>query len=77
MACDLCGKTGTPLADLRHQYATQDIRVICPDCETVVNRHLHKMKTVSDNMVQTLFKRYLLKRQQNARPAIEPAKGGA
>lgn len=77
MACDLCNKTGTRPSDLRTIYATDGVQSICPDCETVVNRHLSKMQRVSDNMVQALFKRYLLERKQNARPAIEPPKGGA
>lgn len=43
MACDLCGAKGTPLNDLRDQFATDDIRAVCPKCERVINQHLSKI----------------------------------
>lgn len=72
MACDLCGKTGTRLADLLSIYATNDIKCICPACEKTVNRHLFKMKDVGDNMVRRLFKMYLRERKGAATKEGDP-----
>jgi len=69
MACDICGKTGTSLSDLRSAYATSDIKSICPDCEKVVNRQLSKIQTVTSRMVIDLLKRFICGMRKPAPPA--------
>ena len=59
MACDLCGKTGTRLNDLLGIYKLDDVQVICPDCESTINKQLNKIKDVTLKLNINLFKRFL------------------
>ena len=59
MACDICGKTGTSLADLLESYQTADIKAICPDCEKVVNNKKSKILSMVLNMLADLLKRFI------------------
>jgi len=63
MACDICGKTGTRLADLLDAYKTPDIQQICPDCETIVNRKNSKLLTMVLNIKTDLLKRFIRERK--------------
>lgn len=77
MACDICGKTGTSLNDLRPVYASPDIKSICPGCEKVVNRQLSKIQTVTSNMVIDLLKRFICgQRERATAPPAKPADTG-
>jgi hypothetical protein len=62
VACDLCGKRGTPLADLLDIYVTDEVKQICPACEDVVNKHLRKVRGVTHNILVGLMKRFLSER---------------
>ncbi len=64
MACDLCGAKGTPLNDLRDQFATDDIRAVCPKCERVINQHLSKIDSMWVRMRSALLKRFMSERTQ-------------
>ena len=44
MACDVCGAKGTSLNNIREQFATDDVRAVCPNCERVINSHLSKLE---------------------------------
>lgn len=59
MACDICGKTGTALADLLQTYQTTDIKSICPECERVVNAKSGKLLDFVLNMKTKLLKRFM------------------
>jgi hypothetical protein len=59
MACDICGKTGTTLIDLLAQYQTSDIKAICPDCESVVNRTNGRLLSMVLKIKSELLKRFM------------------
>lgn len=63
MACDICGKTGTSLADLLDSYKTDEIQAICPECEKVVNAHKRKLQHWTDTLLARLLKRFMLVRR--------------
>lgn len=64
MACDICGKTGTPLADLLAAYSTDDIKQICPDCESVVNRKNGALLSLVLNIKTDLLKRFIREKKR-------------
>jgi len=64
MACDICGKTGTSLSDLREIYQTDDIKSICPDCEKVVNKQLNSIQSVTGRLQCVLLKRFMGERKE-------------
>ena len=59
MACDICGKKGTPLIDLLSSYQTENIKAICSVCESVVNGKNSKLLTLTMKIKQTLFKSWM------------------
>lgn len=59
MACDICGKTGARLNDLRDAYQTDDIKSICPECEKIVNKKHDELLDFALNMKRSLFQRFL------------------
>lgn len=65
MACDICGKTGTPLADLLTAYQTPDIKSICPECEGIVNRKHGKLLSMVLNIKTDLLKRFLRQQKES------------
>jgi|ThiBiot_750_plan_1041556.scaffolds.fasta_scaffold107505_1 hypothetical protein len=64
MACDICGKTGTALYDLRETYQTDDIKVICQDCEKVVNKQLRSIQSMTARLQCALLKRFIGERKE-------------
>lgn len=64
MACDICGKTGTPLSDLREIYQTDDIKSICHDCEKVVNKQLDSIQSMTGRLQRVLLKRFMGERKE-------------
>jgi hypothetical protein len=64
MACDICGKTGTPLSDLREIYQTDDIKSICHDCEKVVNKQLGSIQSMTGRLQRVLLKRFIGERKE-------------
>ena len=59
MACDLCGKTGTHLTDLRDIYKSDSIQAVCPECEKIINKQLRKIQSTVVDIQISLFKRFL------------------
>lgn len=64
MACDICGKTCTPLNDLHGIYQTDAIKAICPDCEKVVNKHLNSIQSMTGRLQRALLKRFMGERKE-------------
>ena len=60
MACDICGKTGTCLSDLKTYYQTDDIKQICLDCGTDVNNHLSKLREMNQKMNEHWIKKFII-----------------
>ncbi|MEO8153602.1 MAG: hypothetical protein ABI605_11070 [Rhizobacter sp.] len=67
MACDICGKNGTSLVDLRDTYQTSDIKAICPECETIVNRKSRSLLSMVLNIKTALLLRFMRERKEQAR----------
>lgn len=59
MACDICGKKGCDLVDLRDSYKTDDIQQICHGCEYTVNKHLFKLKNSTHRILCDWMKRFM------------------
>lgn len=59
MACDICGKTGTYLTDLRDIYQTEDIKQMCPECGKIVNKQLGKIQSMTGKMQRSLLKNFM------------------
>lgn len=70
MSCDICGKNDKPLVDLRDGYKTDDIKQICPECESVVNGKNTKLLTLVMNIKATLLKRFMGELRTTARKEI-------
>ena len=64
MACDVCGAKGTSLNNIREQFATDDVRAVCPNCERVINSHLSKLDGMWVRMRSALLKRFMSERAQ-------------
>ena len=63
MACDICGKVGTPLADLLDSYKTDEIKAICPECEKIVNAQKRKLQSWTFTLLERLLKQFMLVRR--------------
>lgn len=70
MACDICGKSGVHLVDLLPSYQTRDVKSICLDCETVVNRRHGQLFSMVMNIKTTLLKRFIAQRRRNIKPVM-------
>lgn len=44
MACDICGKPSTSLTTLRDIYQTATIKMVCPSCESRVDKELDRIR---------------------------------
>lgn len=64
MACDICGKTGTPLVDLLDSYKTNEIQSICPTCEKIVNDQKRKLQSWTSTLLFRLLKQFMQKRKE-------------
>jgi len=67
MACDICGKVGIETVTLLDSYQTNTIKVICPECEKVVNSHLSKVRSVTHNILCDLMKRFMANRKEQGK----------
>lgn len=65
MSCDACKKVTTKLIELRSDYQTDDMKMICHECERSINSHLDKVRSVTNNIFKSLVKNFL-KNRQNA-----------
>lgn len=59
MACDICGKVGTELADLLTSYQTAEIKAICPSCEKIINTKNGKLLDLVLNIKRKLFVEFI------------------
>jgi hypothetical protein len=57
--CDICGSTQGPFHSLLESYKTRDIKQVCSACDEIINKQLSKIKTVTTNILISLFKRFL------------------
>jgi lipoate-protein ligase B len=64
MACDICGKTGTQLCNLRESYQTQDVKQVCEDCREDLDKQLSRIKGVTTNIVIDWMKRFITNRKE-------------
>lgn len=63
MSCDICGKVcgyTEVLVPLLEGYQTDEIKQICSKCESNVNRHLFKLKNLSDGWVRLMLKMWMM-----------------
>lgn len=67
MACDICGKRGTSLAELRSVYQTDEIKAVCPDCEKVINGKLSALQKWASTAVRQLLKLFIRERAAQAK----------
>ena len=63
MACDICGNNSKPLTDLREIYQTREIKQICTDCETVVNKKNSELLTFVLKLRSSWLKKYMEERK--------------
>jgi len=59
MACDICGKTGETLEDLKSEYQTKDIKQICSKCLCEINDHIWKLRKMSNKMNESWGRRFM------------------
>lgn len=59
MACDTCGRTGTPLVDLLSIYQTDQVKQVCRECEALINRQLWNAQGVASKIQRGLMTRFL------------------
>jgi len=63
MSCDICGENKLPVTTLREIYQTDEIKQVCPKCETEVNDHLWKLKNCDSTWIQRMLKKWMEKRK--------------
>lgn len=59
MACDLCGKRGCYLNDLRDCYKTDEVQQICDECMREVNEQHRKTQKWAFALLERFMKRFL------------------
>lgn len=64
MSCDICGKTGTYLYDVREVFQTERIKVMCPDCDKVVTKRTNKILEWALNVRVQLTKRFMIEQRE-------------
>lgn len=64
MSCDICGKTGTYLLDVRDVFQTEHIKVICPDCDKAVTKRTNKILEWALNIRVQLTKRFMIEQRE-------------
>jgi len=65
MACDICDKKGTALEDIVPNYQTKDIQCVCPECASIVNDHLWKLRAMSRKQENVFLKLFMKERKVN------------
>ena len=63
MACDICGNNSKRLTDLREIYQTSEIKQICTDCETVVNKKNSELLTFVLKLRSSWLKKFMEERK--------------
>ena len=57
--CDICKKESVVLISLREIYRTDGVSECCPDCEKILNKHLHKLQSDVSQIQISWFKRFI------------------
>ena len=57
--CDICGKKGVNLTDLRDIYKSDLIAEICTDCEKEANKQLSKLQVAVSKIQIGWMKKWL------------------
>jgi hypothetical protein len=63
MACDLCGKVGVEMVDLRDQYKSELIAQVCDPCRKELDAQLWKIRGVATKWTDGIFKRWMHNRK--------------
>ena len=56
--CDICLNECNDLNELLSIYKTDHIKHVCPGCNKIIDEHLLKCKTVTNNILKDLLHRY-------------------
>lgn len=59
MACDICGKTGVSLQPLRLSYQTAEIKDVCGECVSVIDKRLDCLQTMTGKIQAVLLQRFM------------------
>ena len=60
MSCDVCGKVGEELIELKKEYKTEDIHHACLDCIRVIEDYLTGLRVATDNRFSARVKKFML-----------------
>lgn len=60
MACDICGKKGVNLEDVKPQYKTDDIQQVCDSCIGKLNKQLFKLREINRKLNETWIKSFAI-----------------
>jgi hypothetical protein len=60
MACDICGKKGVRLEEIREIYKTADVQDICDECMGIINKQLSKIRSSCVNAQTSLLKQFMM-----------------
>ena len=59
MGCDICGKSGVYLQDLKAPFQTEDIKEICDDCNRQLTKHNQKLHDLTFKIKQRWIKTFM------------------
>lgn len=65
MACDLCGKVKVGVEELKLSYQTDEVKMICDECEKIVDKELTKISKWTDRMRSALLSRYFNQKKES------------
>jgi hypothetical protein len=71
MACDICGKTGRNLEQLRDCYQLKEIKEVCDSCKTKLNKQLSKLQRNMHFQMELALKAHMLGLRRKARKERE------
>jgi hypothetical protein len=71
MACDICGKTGRNLEQLRDCYQLKEIKEVCDSCSTNLNKHLSRLRHIMQLQIESALKAHMLGLRRKARKERE------
>lgn len=71
MSCDMCQKTGTELNSLLGIYQTDEIKMLCPECEKIITKQLKRAQSVAHNIQCGLLKRFMAEFRKKKAPIRE------
>jgi len=57
--CDICGKEGAYLDNIRAEYRTDEIQDVCDECRSQINDHLWKLQDMTRKMNQHWLKTFM------------------